>query len=151
MQESSCSRQELSGDTHYAVVQPEKVVRAPAGYKTPSQPWPPHEALRLVPMRQIDGRRSPEQADIMLGVLRGCMALKALLCSGDDASPLHRSVDEGHTPPQPLKIVSACSGGHCSSSEDDGAGLNASCGALGGHFCRRRLWLAMVVMVVVDR
>jgi hypothetical protein len=25
----------------YAVVQPEKVVRAPASYKTPSQPWPP--------------------------------------------------------------------------------------------------------------
>ena len=47
----------------------------------------PHEALRLVPTRQIDGRRSPEQADIMLGVLRGCMALKALICSGDDASP----------------------------------------------------------------
>jgi len=73
MQELSCSRQELSGNTHYAVVQPEKVVRAPAG-------------LRLVPMRQIDGRRFPEQADIILGVLRGCMALKALLCSGNDAS-----------------------------------------------------------------
>ncbi len=40
-QESSFSRQELSGDTHYAMVQPEKVVRAPASYKTPSQPWPP--------------------------------------------------------------------------------------------------------------
>jgi len=41
MQESPCSRQELSGDTHYAVVQLEKVVRAPAAsYKTPSQPWP---------------------------------------------------------------------------------------------------------------
>jgi hypothetical protein len=41
MQELSCLRQELSGDTHYAVVQPEKVVRTPADYKTPSQPWPP--------------------------------------------------------------------------------------------------------------
>jgi len=41
MQESSCLREELSGNTHYAVVQPEKVVRAPARYKTPSQPWPP--------------------------------------------------------------------------------------------------------------
>jgi hypothetical protein len=39
MQESSCSRQELSGDTHYAIVQLENVVCAPAGYKTPSQPW----------------------------------------------------------------------------------------------------------------
>jgi hypothetical protein len=54
-------------------------------------------------------------------------------------------------PLNPLKIVSACSGGHRSSSEDDGVGLNASCGALGGHFRRRRLWSAMVVMVVVDR
>jgi hypothetical protein len=41
MQESSCSRQELSGNTHYAVVQSEKVVRAPARYKTPSQSWLP--------------------------------------------------------------------------------------------------------------
>ena len=96
MGEVSLSCQELSGDTHYAIVQREKVVRAPAGYKTPSQPWQPmaemppnapHEALRLVPTHQIDGRQSPEQADIMLGVLSGCVALKALLCSGDDASP----------------------------------------------------------------
>ena len=41
MREVSSSCEELSGDTHYAIVQPEKVVRAPAGYKTPSQPWPP--------------------------------------------------------------------------------------------------------------
>ena len=54
-------------------------------------------------------------------------------------------------PLNPLKIVSACSGGHHPSSEDDGAGRNASCGALGGHFRQRRLWSAMVVMVVVDR
>ena len=33
-------------------------------------PDAPHEALRLVPTRQIDGRRPPEQADIILGVLR---------------------------------------------------------------------------------
>jgi hypothetical protein len=33
-------RGELSGDTHYAVVQTEKVVRAPAGQLSPSQPWP---------------------------------------------------------------------------------------------------------------
>jgi len=32
-QESSCLRQELSGDTHYAVVQLEKVVRTPAGWR----------------------------------------------------------------------------------------------------------------------
>jgi hypothetical protein len=87
MQESYCSRQELSGDTHYAKVQQEKVVCAPAGYhrhnhgrrrrKCPRNT--PHEALRFVLTRQIDGQRFPEQANIMLGVLRGC------------------------TPPQPLK------------------------------------------------
>jgi len=54
-------------------------------------------------------------------------------------------------PLNPLKIIPACSGGRRPSSEDDGAGRNASRGALGGHFRRRRLWSAMVVMVVVDR
>jgi len=53
-------------------------------------------------------------------------------------------------PLNPLKIVSACSGGRRPSSEDDGAGRNASCGAFGGHFRRHRR-SAMVVMVVVDR
>ena len=41
----------------------------------------------LVLMHQIDGQRSPKQAGIMLGVLRRCMAFKALLCSGNDTSP----------------------------------------------------------------
>ena len=50
-------------------------------------PNAPHEALRLVLTRQIDGQRPPEQSDIILGVLRGCMALNVLRCSGDDASP----------------------------------------------------------------
>ena len=54
-------------------------------------------------------------------------------------------------PLNPLKIVSACSGGRSPSSKDDGVGRNALCGALGGHFRRRRLWSAIVVMVVVDR
>jgi len=53
-------------------------------------------------------------------------------------------------PLNPLKIVSACSGVRRPSSEDDGAGRNSLCGALGGHFHRRRLWSAMVV-VIVDR
>jgi hypothetical protein len=47
-------------------------------------PNAPHEAVRLVLMHQIDGQRPPEQSDIILGVLRECMALNALLCSGDD-------------------------------------------------------------------
>jgi hypothetical protein len=35
---------------------------------------------------------SPELADVTFWVLRVCMALKALLCSGNDESPQHRSV-----------------------------------------------------------
>jgi hypothetical protein len=52
-------------------------------------PNAPHEALRLVLTHQIDGPLPPEQADIIVGVLRGCMALNALLCFGndEDASP----------------------------------------------------------------
>ena len=54
-------------------------------------------------------------------------------------------------PLNPLQIVSACSGGRRPSSEDDGAGRKALCAALGGNFCRRLLWLDMVVMVIVDQ
>ena len=57
------------------------------GGNAPLTPNAPHEALRLVLTRQIDGRQSPEQVGIMLGVLMGCMTLTALLRSGDDASP----------------------------------------------------------------
>ena len=93
-------------------------------------PNAPHEALRLVLMRQSDGQRPPEQADIILGVLRGYMALKEL---------------------NPLQIISTCSGGCCPSSKEDCAGRKALRAALGGDFCRRRLWSAIVVMVFVDR
>jgi len=85
-QESSCSRQELSGDTHYALVHRKKwiVLRqaTAAGGNAPLTPHTRHcasfQRVRLM------GDDSPS---IMLGVLRGCMALKVLLCSGDDASP----------------------------------------------------------------
>jgi hypothetical protein len=40
----------------------------------------------------MDGRRPPEIADVFFGGLRVFMALKVLLCSGDDESPQHRSV-----------------------------------------------------------
>ena len=49
---------------------------------------------------------------------------------------------------QPEKVFS---GGRHPSSEDDGPGRKALCVALGGYFCRRRLWSAMVVVVVVDQ
>jgi hypothetical protein len=53
MQESSCSRQELSGDIHFAVVQQKKVVRALAHYKTTSQPWLP--TAEMSPERPTQG------------------------------------------------------------------------------------------------
>jgi hypothetical protein len=54
-------------------------------------------------------------------------------------------------PLNPVKIISTCSGGRRPSSEDDGAGRNASRGALGGHFRRGSAVVGLVVMVVVDR
>ena len=47
------------------------------------------------------------------------------------------------------KIISACLGGCCRSIRCAGAECKASFGALGGHFRRRRSWLAMVVLVDV--
>ncbi len=55
-----------------------------------------------------------------------------------------------HTPTAP-KIISACSGGYRPSIRRIGAEQKVLCGALGGHFRWRRLWLAMVVMVDVGR
>ncbi len=40
----------------------------------------------------MDSLQPPELADVILGGLRVCMALKALLCSSDDEPPQHRSV-----------------------------------------------------------
>ncbi len=56
--------------------------------------WPPtapNEASSPTTTQRMDVRQPPEQVVIILGGVRGCMALKALLCSGDDASPQHRS------------------------------------------------------------
>jgi hypothetical protein len=77
------------------------------------------------------------------------MALKVLLCSGDDESPQHRSVLRAMRTLTAPKIVPACLGGYRPSIRCVGAERKVSCGALGGHFRRRRLWSAMVVMVDV--
>ncbi len=55
-----------------------------------------------------------------------------------------------HTPTAP-KITSACSGGYPPSIRRVGTEQKVTCGALGGHFRRRQLWLDMVVMVDVGR
>ncbi len=54
-----------------------------------------------------------------------------------------------YTPSTVPKIISACSGGYHPSIWRIGTEHKASCGALGGHFPRQRLWLAMVVLVDV--
>jgi hypothetical protein len=42
-------------------------------------------------MLRMDGRQPSEIADIVFWGLRVFMPLKVLICSGDDASPQHRS------------------------------------------------------------
>jgi hypothetical protein len=68
--------------------------------------------------------------------------------SSPSGGPQNRSVLRAmHTPTAP-KIISACSGCYCPSIRRVGAERKVTCGALGGHFRRRRPWSAMVVMVV---
>jgi hypothetical protein len=77
------------------------------------------------------------------------MALKALLCSGDNALPQHFSVLRAiHTLNSPQKYTCLLRGLH-PSIQRISAEQKASCGALGGHFRWRRPWLAMVVLVDV--
>jgi hypothetical protein len=77
------------------------------------------------------------------------MALKALLCFGNDALLHHRSVLRAIHPLNPPKIISACLGGRHPLSKDNGSGHKASCATLGGRFRRQQMWLAIVVIVVV--
>ncbi len=73
------------------------------------QKWPhipPHEALRSAPMHQMNGQQPSKLADYFGGELRVCMALKALLCSGDDALPQHWSVSRAiHTLISPQNYI----------------------------------------------
>ncbi len=50
------------------------------------QKWPPsapHEALRSALTHCMDRRQPPEQADIIFGLFRVCLALKTLWCCGN--------------------------------------------------------------------
>ena len=115
------------------MVQPEKVVRAPA-------------ATKHVTTMAAEGGNAPECPT--RGILpradasdRWAMTPRASGYNFGDVEGVYG----------PLKIISACSGGRRPSSEVDGEGHKALCVALGGDFCRRRLWSAIVAMVVVDR
>jgi hypothetical protein len=77
------------------------------------------------------------------------MDLKALLCSGNDELPQHRSVLGTINALNSPKSYIRFSGGYHPSIQCVGVEQKVSCGALGGHFRQRRLWLAMVVMFEV--
>ena len=116
--------------------------------------WPPNtpnETSSPAMTHCTDRRQPPEQAVIILGGVRGYMAIKALHCSSNDASPHHRSVLRAIHPLTPPEIITACLGGLSPSSDDKGAGCKASCGAQEVHFRRRWPWLVVVEMVVVGR
>jgi len=104
-------------------------------------PNAPHEALRPAPSSLLDGRWPPEQADITFKGLRGCVVLITLRCYGDVSSPEQRSALRTIHPLNTPKIISACSGDRRPSIWSVGTRRNASCGALGRHFRRRRPWL----------
>ncbi len=78
--------------------------------------------------------------------LRVFMALKALLCSGNDASPQHWSVLRAIHSLDSRKSYICLLGGCRLSIQCIGTKRKASFGALGGHFCRRLPWPAMVVL-----
>jgi hypothetical protein len=104
--------------------------------------WPrsaPHEALRSAPARHMDGRHPPKQADILLGAVKGVYGPQNTLM-------LWRFIIAGvlwgpYTPSTPQNITSISSEGCKLFIWSVSAEHKASCGALGGHFCRRRPWL----------
>ncbi len=162
MQESSCSRRELFSDTQHAMVQPNKSGSCSGTLQNTHnhrhnhgqrrRKWPPNapnEASSPATTHFTDGGQPPKQAVIIFGGVRGCMAIKALHFSGNDTSPQHWSVLRAIYPLTPPKIITTCLGGVPPSSDDGGAGRKASCGAQGGHFCRRRPWSVVVEMVIV--
>ncbi len=94
------------------------------------------------------GNNPPSLGMYFFGGVRVFMALKAL-----PAMMHHHKIEvfwRPWTPQQPPKNISACLGGYRPSIWHVGAEQKVSCGALGGHFCRQWLWLAMVVIVDVS-
>jgi hypothetical protein len=95
------------------------------------------------PRRRIEwmGDNPPSKRIYFLRLLRVCVALKTLRCCGDSSSPEQRSTLRGIHTLNPPKTTSAISGGCRPSIRSVSAERKASCGALGGHSRRRRLWL----------
>jgi hypothetical protein len=97
-----------------------------------SPPSATHKALRPTQSSLLDGRWPPEQADIFFKGLRGCTALKTLLCYGDASSPKQRSALRAIHPLNTPKIISACSGGRLIFIWPVGTRGKFSCGVFGG-------------------
>ena len=114
-------------------------------------PYAPNEASSPATTGCMDGQQPTERAVIILGRVRGCIVIKVLICSSDDASPQHWSVLRVIHPLNLTKIMCTCLGGLPPLSNDDGVGCKASCGVREGHFCRRWSWSVVVEMVVVGR
>ncbi len=102
-------------------------------------PFAPQEALLSVLAQRMDRWQPTEQADILLGAVKGVY--------GPQNTPiLWQFIIAGvlwgpYTPSTPPKITSASSVGCKLFIQSVGVECKASCGVLGGHFWWRQPWL----------
>jgi hypothetical protein len=75
------------------------------------------------------------------------MALKVLLCSGNDESPQLRPINTLNSPKKYIRLLGGLSPIHLMC----WGGAQGLMWGTGGHFRRRQLWSAMVVLVDVGR
>ncbi len=107
----------------------------------------PHEALHTSPTHRTDGQQPSKLADVFLGGEWGCVWPSK--CSFVPAMMHHHNIGVfwgPYTSSTAPKIISPCLGGCQPFIRRIGLERNASCGALGAIFCRRRPWSAMVVL-----
>jgi hypothetical protein len=99
-----------------------------------------------IPRRHIGLIRDnpPSRGICFLWGGKGSTALKALLCSGNDALlEQRRALKAIHPITPPSKSISACLGDHSRSIRRVSAGCEAFCGPLGAYICRRWPWLGV--------
>jgi hypothetical protein len=130
------------GESDVSLQRPTSIITTIADHGCRRQKWPPstpQEALRSALTCQIDGGQPLEQAGIILGAVEGVYGPQNLPMLWRFIIAKTQERFEGHTHPQPPpKNTSACLGGYCPSIRGGGVERKASCGALGGYFCRRR-------------
>jgi hypothetical protein len=122
---------------------------APAGGNGPLAP----HMRPCAPCRRFEQMDDnlPSLRIYFLGGLRVFMALKVPLCSGNDEPPQHRSVLRAinilNSPKNDICLLRGLSPIHSTHRR----GAQGLMWGARGHFCRRRLWSAMVVLVDVGR